>query len=117
MFKYSNCNQRIISTKRCFGHAFGLFIELSSHGYVVLSHCISPQINAQDSFHVPANSRIGLTFETENMPISFDLVDGYKAYFRNFVDDNYPRINEKYTFNNNSYPIVYSIAAQIDTGE
>ena len=78
---------------------------------------MSPQINAQDPFYVPADSRIGLTFETENMPISFDFVEGYKVYYRSIVDDTYPSINEKYTFNYIAYPAVFSIAAQIDTGE
>ncbi|KAI0210591.1 hypothetical protein LSAT2_004679 [Lamellibrachia satsuma] len=72
------------------------------------------EVNAPDTFYVPANARIGWTFESQRAPISFDYIEGYKVYYRPIVDGIYPEVNTEYAFQNLAFPAIFSIAAQID---
>lgn len=79
--------------------------------------CCLLQVNAPDTFYVPANARIGWTFESQRAPISFDYIEGYKVYYRPIVDGIYPEVNTEYAFQNLAFPAIFSIAAQIDISE
>jgi len=82
----------------------------------VLIPCVR-QVDAPDTVYVPANARIGWTFESQRAPISFNYIEGYKVYYRPIVDGLYPELNQKYTFQNLAFPAVFSIAVQIDIRE
>jgi len=64
---------------------------------------------------IPSGMRIGWTLEEDYNPISYDFQQGYELYFRAIENQQFPQLNQNYTFQSLAYPALYSIAVKMDT--
>ena len=65
-------------------------------------------------FRVQAGDRVGWTCEGFTGIISFQYVDEHKTYFRKVEGNDYPILQNTYTFDNIHLPSIFSVAVQID---
>ena len=62
---------------------------------------------------VEAGDRIGWTNEDNFLAISFQFDIGHRTYFRKVEDDQFPVLNNDYTFDNVHLPSIFSVAVEV----
>lgn len=59
--------------------------------------------------------RIGWTLEEDFHAIAYDFEQGYRLYYRQVTNSDFPILGGNYTFQNLPYPAIYSISVTLDT--